>query len=103
MDLRKEHSCLSSYYVAACSIAITPNVYADELYSLPYESPTAVRSPVDEDIAGGADIIKLFVVSWVSRDGKHVPVPMSLAVAQAATTEAHRKASCVFAHPSTND
>ncbi len=42
----------------------------------------AVRA-VDDDIAHGADVIKLFVVSWVGRAGKHVPVPMSLAIVEA--------------------
>ena len=60
----------------------------------------AVRA-VDDDIAHGADVIKLFVVSWVARAGKHVPVPMSLAIAEAATREAHRQGKLVFAHPST--
>ena len=62
----------------------------------------AVRA-VDEDIAQGADIIKLFVVSIVTRDGKHTTLPMSLAIVQAATAEAHRKGKLVFAHPSTNE
>ena len=44
--LATSHSCLSAYYVAARSIAKTPNVYADELYSLPYQSSTAVRRPL---------------------------------------------------------
>jgi imidazolonepropionase-like amidohydrolase len=62
----------------------------------------AVRA-VDEDIAQGADIIKLFVVSIVTRDGKHTTLPMSLPIVQAATAEAHRKGKLVFAHPSTNE
>jgi imidazolonepropionase-like amidohydrolase len=56
---------------------------------------------VDQQIAQGADIVKLFVVSWVTRNGKHVPFPMSPAIVQAATAEAHRKGKLVFAHPST--
>lgn len=60
----------------------------------------AVRA-VDENIAQGADIIKSFVVHIVRRDGKFVPVPMSLGIVQAATSEAHRKGKLVFAHPST--
>jgi imidazolonepropionase-like amidohydrolase len=62
----------------------------------------AVRA-VDEDIAQGADIIKLFVVTIITRDGKHVALPMSLPIVQAATAEAHRKGKLVFAHPSTNE
>ncbi|HEX7289448.1 MAG TPA: amidohydrolase family protein [Candidatus Angelobacter sp.] len=56
---------------------------------------------VDEQVAQGADIIKLFVVSWVNRNGKHVPLPMPLPIVQAAAAEAHRKGKLVFAHPST--
>jgi len=56
---------------------------------------------VDEQIAHGADIVKLYVVSWLRRDGKIVPYPMPLPVVQAATDEAHRKGKLVFAHPST--
>lgn len=56
---------------------------------------------VDEQVAQGADIIKLFVVSWVSRNGKHVTLPMPLPIVQAAVAEAHRKRKLVFAHPST--
>lgn len=64
-------------------------------------TPAAAVRAVDDDVAEGADIIKLFVVSWVLHDGKHVPVPMSLEIVQAATAEAHRKGKLVFAHPST--
>jgi imidazolonepropionase-like amidohydrolase len=68
-----------------------------------YEAATpadAVRI-IDEQIAHGADIVKLYVVSWLRRDGKIVPYPMPLAVVKAATEEAHRKGKLVFAHPST--
>src|SRR6185437_9634865 len=64
-------------------------------------TPEQAALDVDDDIAQGADIIKLFVVSWVSRDGKHVPMPMRLDIVQAAVNEAHRKGKLVFAHPST--
>jgi imidazolonepropionase-like amidohydrolase len=56
---------------------------------------------VDEQIAHGADIVKLYAVSWLRRDGKIVPYPMPLAVVKAATEEAHHKGRLVFAHPST--
>lgn len=56
---------------------------------------------VDEQIAQGADIVKLYAVSWLRRDGKPVPYAMPLPVAKAATDEAHRKGKLVFAHPST--
>ena len=45
LGLIPDHSCLSSYYVTARSIATTPNVYADDLYSFPYTTPTAQRKP----------------------------------------------------------
>jgi len=64
-------------------------------------TPEQAARDVDDDIAQGADIIKLFVVSWVSRNGKHVPLPMRLDIVQAAVSEAHRKGKLVFAHPST--
>ncbi len=60
----------------------------------------AVRA-VDEHVAQGADIIKLFTVSPVRREGKFVWPPMPLAIVQAATAEAQRKGKLVFAHPST--
>lgn len=56
---------------------------------------------VDKQIAEGADIVKLYVVTWLRRDGKIVTLPMKLAIIQAATEEAHRKGKLVFAHPST--
>ncbi|HEU5413504.1 MAG TPA: amidohydrolase family protein [Candidatus Angelobacter sp.] len=64
-------------------------------------TPQEAVQAVDDDIAQGADIIKLFVVSWVSRNGRHVPLPMRLDIVQAAVNEAHRKGKLVFAHPST--
>ncbi len=56
---------------------------------------------VDEQIAQGADIVKLYAVSWLRRDGKPVPYAMPLQVVRAAADEAHRKGKLVFAHPST--
>jgi imidazolonepropionase-like amidohydrolase len=56
---------------------------------------------VDEQVAQGADIVKLYAVSWLRRDGKPVPYAMPLPVVNAATDEAHRKGELVFAHPST--
>ena len=64
-------------------------------------TPDEAVHAVDEHVAQGADIIKLFVVSVIRRDGKHVFLPMPLAIVQAATAEAHRKGKLVFAHPST--
>ena len=70
-----------------------------KLLDQPATPEEAVRS-VDEHVAQGADIIKLFTVSPVHRGGKLVWRPMPLAVVQAITAEAHRKGKLVFAHPS---
>lgn len=85
------------YYVAE-------TVPADLVKLLPQPgTPEEAVQAVDQNIAGGADIIKLFVVSIVTRDGKHVPLPMLVPIVQAATAEAHRKGKLVFAHPTTNE
>jgi imidazolonepropionase-like amidohydrolase len=83
---------------------VVESVPPDLLKRLPQPgTPEEAVRAVDEDIAGGADIIKLFVVSIVTRDGKHTTFPMQLPIVQAATAEAHRKGKLVFAHPSTNE
>ena len=64
-------------------------------------TPEEAVHVVDERVAQGADIIKLFTVSPVHLEGKFVWRPMPLAIVQAATAEAHRKGKLVFAHPST--
>ena len=56
---------------------------------------------VDQQIADGADFVKLYVVTWLRRHGKIVPSAMPLPVVKAAVQEAHRKGKLVFAHPST--
>jgi imidazolonepropionase-like amidohydrolase len=56
---------------------------------------------VDAQLAQGADIVKLYAVTWLRRDGKIEPYAMPLPVVKAATQEAHRKGKLVFAHPST--
>jgi imidazolonepropionase-like amidohydrolase len=60
----------------------------------------AVRM-VDKQIAEGADIVKLYVVTWLRRDGKIQTLAMPLSIVRAAAEEAHRKGKLVFAHPST--
>lgn len=60
-------------------------------------TPAEAVQQVDEHVAQGADVIKLFTGSWVAR-GK--VVTMSQEVATAAVTEAHKKGKLVFAHPS---
>jgi imidazolonepropionase-like amidohydrolase len=70
-----------------------------KLLDQPATPEEAVRA-VNEHVAQGADIIKLFTVSPVHREGQLVWQPMPLAIVQAATAEAHRKGKLVFAHPS---
>src|SRR5216683_2237142 len=70
-----------------------------KLLDQPATPEEAVRA-VDEQVAQGADIIKLFTVSAVHREGQLVWQPMPLAIVQAANAEAHRKGKLVFAHPS---
>jgi imidazolonepropionase-like amidohydrolase len=60
-------------------------------------TPTAAVAVVQHDIAGGADVIKLFTGSLISpTDVK----PMPPDVAAGAVAEAHRHNRLVFAHPS---
>lgn len=59
-------------------------------------TPAEAMADADRDIAAGADIIKLFTGSAVS---KTQVVTMPLAIAQAAVQEAHRKGKLVYAHP----
>jgi imidazolonepropionase-like amidohydrolase len=70
-----------------------------KLLDQPATPEEAVRA-VDEHVAQDADIIKIFTVSAVHREGKLVWRPMPLAIVQAITAEAHRKGKLVFAHPS---
>jgi imidazolonepropionase-like amidohydrolase len=65
----------------------------------PTRPEEAVRH-VKQSLSSGADIVKLFVVSWVER-GKTRPMPLS--VVEAATSEAHNQEQLVFAHPSTTE
>ena len=71
---------------------------ADELKLL-YQPATPAEAihDVDQDIAAGADVIKLFTGSYVS---KSQIVPMPPSIAQAAVQEAHTRLRLVFAHPS---
>jgi imidazolonepropionase-like amidohydrolase len=58
---------------------------------------------VDEQLAQGADIVKLYAVTWLRQDGKIRPYAMPFPLLKAATDEAHRKGKLVFAHPSTTE
>jgi imidazolonepropionase-like amidohydrolase len=60
-------------------------------------SPAAAVAAVDDNLAGGADITKLFTGSWIAR-GKVKPMPVD--VATAAVNEAHKNNKLVFTHPS---
>ena len=60
-------------------------------------APAEAVQQVDEHVAQGADVIKLFTGSWVARGEV---VTMRLDVAKAAVDEAHKKGKLVFAHPS---
>jgi imidazolonepropionase-like amidohydrolase len=60
-------------------------------------TPAEAVQQVDEHIAQGADVIKLFTGSWVAK-GQVVTMPLD--VAEAAVDEAHKKGKLVFAHPS---
>lgn len=62
----------------------------------PTTAAEAVKE-VDEHIAQGADVIKLFTGSWVAR-GQVVTMPLE--IARAAVNEAHKEGKLVFAHPS---
>jgi imidazolonepropionase-like amidohydrolase len=82
---------------------VTESMSPDQIKSFAKgEAPTpadAVRI-VDEQLAQGTDIVKLYVVTWLRRSGKIEPYAMPLPVVKAATDEAHRKGKLVFAHPS---
>lgn len=60
-------------------------------------TPAEAVKEVDEHVAQGADVIKLFTGSWVVR-GQVVTMPLE--VARAAVDEAHKKGKLVLAHPS---
>ena len=84
------------YYLTENLPPPTREIWAKGEAATPAE---AVRI-VDEQLAGGADIVKLYVVTWLRRDDKIVPYAMPLLIIKAAVAEAHRKGKLVFAHPS---
>lgn len=45
MPQRSNHSCVSSYWVACDAIRTAPDIYAEEIYSLPQANPAAPRAP----------------------------------------------------------
>jgi imidazolonepropionase-like amidohydrolase len=79
------------YYVKD---AIPPEVAA----SLPQPRTGAEAGEIlRANLEGGADLTKVFVVSWVAR-GKTLPMPLE--VVKAAAEETHSRGKLLFAHPS---
>ncbi len=66
-------------------------------------TPEEARDIVIQHVDKGADLIKLFAVSWVRRDGEVGPVPMDVELMRAAVGAAHARGRKVFAHPSTEE
>src|SRR5439155_3285687 len=70
----------------------------DLLKLLPQPStPAQAAGFVRQNLEGGADIVKLFTGSWISKD---TVLPMPAEVATAAVNEAHQQGKTVFTHPS---
>lgn len=65
----------------------------------PEEATDIVIQHIDE----GADLVKLFAVSWVRREGEVGPVPMDVEVMRTAAGAAHARGRLVLAHPSTEE
>jgi imidazolonepropionase-like amidohydrolase len=78
------------YYVKDAS----PEILA---HLLQPDTPAEAAADVEQNIAAGTDIVKLFAGSYVARD--HIVV-MPLAIARAAVEMGHRHGQLVFAHPS---
>jgi imidazolonepropionase-like amidohydrolase len=60
-------------------------------------TPAAAAAIVRRQAENGADLVKIFAGSWVTRE-KVVAMPLS--IARAAVAEAHARGQLVFAHPS---
>lgn len=78
-----------------------PKEVVKRLY-VPATAEEAVRD-VDENVADGADLIKLFLVTGVRENGRIVLKDMDARVVAAAAAEAHRLGKLVAAHPSNID
>ncbi len=85
------------YYVTE---SLPPEVV--RLLYVPASPEEAVRD-VDENVAGGADLVKLFLVTGVRQNGRIVLRNMDVGVVVAATAEAHRLGKMVVVHPSNID
>jgi imidazolonepropionase-like amidohydrolase len=84
------------YYLTDSSSADAIKMYAQGEAATPAD---AVRV-VDQQLAAGADLVKIYAVTWLRVNGKIQPYAMPLPIVKAATDEAHRKGKLVFAHPS---
>jgi imidazolonepropionase-like amidohydrolase len=67
------------------------------------KTPEEAADVANQHIDEGADLIKLFAVSWVRREGEIGPVPMDVERMRAAAEAAHARGRLVFAHPSTEE
>jgi imidazolonepropionase-like amidohydrolase len=76
---------------------LPPQILAYIESNLEPTAPDAAVAVVRQDIAGGADVIKLFTGSLATPTKV---VPMDIGVATAAVREAHSQGRLVFAHPS---
>jgi imidazolonepropionase-like amidohydrolase len=79
---------------------LPPAILAYTESHLEPSTPEAAVAVVQQDIAGGADVIKLFTGSLTAPTQV---VPMDLRVATAAVREAHSQGKLVFAHPSNRE
>ena len=77
---------------------VRDGVPPEVLAMLPQPKTAAqATSRAAENLDAGADLIKMFIGSWVTR-GRVLPMPVDIAAAAAA--EAHRRGRLVFTHPS---
>ncbi|PTY08734.1 4-alpha-glucanotransferase [Opitutaceae bacterium EW11] len=81
---------------------VTETVPADVVALLPTpKTPEEAVRAVQANVAAGADVVKLFLVTGVRRNGDIALVSMAPEIAKAAAAEAHRLGKIVFVHPST--
>ena len=66
-------------------------------------TPDDAAQMVNRQLDRGADLVKLFAVSWVRREGRIRPLPMPVERMRAAVEAAHGRGKPVFAHPSTRE
>jgi imidazolonepropionase-like amidohydrolase len=89
---------LALYPAAGIPYYVRESIPDDLVKLLPQPStPAAATEIVRANLDAGADVVKLFTGSWVSREQVR---PMPAPVASAAVAEAHRRGRLVFSHPS---